>query len=204
MEGASTRTRAIVAAVLCATLAVSWLSARAAIDDDRSVIIVRSGSLLFDNGTAAMPGSAWTKDSILDEWKPLDADYKSISGFAVRFEGVYAPSTCQSSTMTGEDVEIEYTKGGVTGGVVKLRVKKRRSHLLGLLGKHEPKVAENGNTLKVNTAINVPELIYADPTAGYISKVKVKGHAECAIPAPPDTAARLGFKVLIQPKAKEP
>jgi hypothetical protein len=170
-------------------------------DDDRPQIIVRAGSLLFDNGTAAMPGSAWTKDSVLDEWKPADSNYKGIRGFEVTFEHVYAPSACQSATVTGDDVEIEYTNGGVTGQIVKFRLKKRRSHLLGLFGKNEPKLEQKGNALTVNNASTVPELVYADPTGGFISKVTVQGSAACVIPPPPDNAARLAFEVYIQPKA---
>jgi hypothetical protein len=195
------RNRRIAAIVLAVALAAAYLSAQG---DDRSRIIVRSGSLLFDNGTAAEPGSAWSRDLVLDEWKPVDSDYKGISGFAVSFEGVYAPSACQSSTMTGEHVEIEYTKGGGTGQPVKLRFKKRRSHLFGLFGKNEPKLEEKGTRLEVNTASTVPELIYADQTSGFISKVTVQGSAECAIPPPPNDAARLAFHVYIQPKADHP
>jgi len=193
--------RRVAAIVFAVALAAAYLSART--DDDRSRIIVRSGSLLFDNGTAAMPGSAWSKDLLLDEWKPVDSNYRGISGFAVSFEGVYAPSACQSSTMTGEDVEIEYTKGS-GGQTVKLRFKKRRSHLFGLFGKNEPKLEEKGNKLEANAASTVPELIYADPNGGFISKVTVKGSAECAIPPPPNDAARLAFQVYIQPKAEQP
>jgi len=193
--------RRIAAVVLAVALAAAYVSARME-DDDRSRIIVRSGSLLFDNGTAAVPGSAWSKDLLLDEWKPVDSNYRSITGFAVSYEGVYAPSACQSATTTGDDVEIEYTNGGVTGQVVRLRFKKRRSHLFGLFGKNEPKLQEQGHTLTVNAASTVPELVYADPTGGYISKVKVQGQAECVIPPPPNDAARLAFHVLIQPKAK--
>ena len=197
----------IVRWTLAAAIAVgagAWLHALAMDEDDRPPIIVRSGSLLFDNGSAAMPGSAWSKDLLLDEWKPTDSNYKGISGFAVSFEGVYAPSACQSATTTGDDVEIEYTNGGVTGQVVRLKFKKRRSHLLGLFGKHEPKLEEKGNTLTANAASTVPELVYADPTNGYISKVKVKGQTECPIPPPPTDAARLAFRVKIQPKADQP
>jgi len=196
------RNRRLAAIVLAVALAAAYLSART--DDDRSRIIVRSGSLLFDNGTAAMPGSAWSKDLLLDEWKPVDSDYKGISGFAVTFEGVYAPSACQSSTMTGEDVEIEYTTGGTPGEVIKLRVKRRRSHLIGLFGKHEPKIEEKGHKLEVNAASTVPELVFADPTHGFISKVTVRGSAACSIPPPPNDAARLAFQVYIQPKAEQP
>ena len=201
MQRLFTSKRRVAGIVLAVALAAAWLSARGTDDDDRSRIIVRGGSLLFDNGTAAMPGSAWTKDSVLDEWKPADSNYKGIRGFEVTFEHVYAPSACQSATVTGEDVEIEYTNGGVTGKVVKFRFKKRRSHLLGLFGKNEPKLEQNGNALTVNDASTVPELVYADPTGGYISKVTVKGSAACAIPPPPDNAARLAFQVYIQPKA---
>jgi hypothetical protein len=197
--------RWVAVAVLVVALAGVWLSARGSSDDDdRSRIIVRSGSLLFDNGTAAMPGSAWSKDSVLDEWKPVDSNYKGISGFAVTFENVYAPSACQSATVTGDDVEIEYTNGGVTGQVVKFRLRKRRSHLFGLFGKNEPKLEEKGHPLTVNNASTAPELVYTDPTGGYISKVTVKGSAACAIPPPPNEAARLAFEVYIQPKAEQP
>ena len=200
MQTSPANRRRIAAIVLAVALAATYLSARVD-DDDRSRIIVRGGSLIFDNGTAAMPGSAWSKDLLLDEWKPVDSNYKGISGFAVSFEGVYAPSACQSSTMTGDDVEIEFTK--TDGRIAKMKFRKRRSHLIGLFGKNEPKLQEQGNTLTVNAASTVPELVFADP-AGHISKVTVKGNAECPIPPPPNEPARLAFHVYIQPKAEQP
>jgi hypothetical protein len=191
----------LLAAALCAA-GGAWLTAGTMDDDDRPPIIVRSGSLLFENGTAAVPGSAWSMDTILDEWKPAGSGFKSIRSFAVTFENVYGQSSCQSATLTGDAVDIEYTSGGVTGAVVKMRIHKRRSHLLGLFGRNEPKVDPEGHTLTANVASTVPQLIYTDPTGGYISKITVAGNAECVIPPPSTDAARLAFQVLIQPKAK--
>jgi len=196
-----TRPRSLFVLALLA-LAAAWLAASSASDDDRGPIIVRAGSLIFENGPGPTPAMPWIQDDVLDEWKPLDNSYQGIKGFEVTFEHLYAPSTCAGTALAGDQVDIEYTTGA--GKVVPTRVRKRRAHGLGLYGKQEPKIDPRGNALRVAVS-STPQLVLDDATRGYISKVTV-GKVSCDFPAPPPAPdpAREKFLVRIQPKADHP
>jgi len=180
-------------------------------DDDRPPIIIANGSLYFNNGDPSSPitPTQWTSDVLLNEWKPADNNYKGISGFAVTFENSYAESVCAAEStkppakpaaqLVGDEVRIEYTLGGSDGKKIVTHVRRRRSHVLGGIGKYEPKVVEpQGGSLKAETPTR---LVFEDPTGGYISKVTV-GQTDCVFPAPPATppTARTDFRVRVQPK----
>ena len=90
------------------------------------------------------------------------------------------------------------------GKTVSTKVHRRRADLWGLFGKNEPKV--NSPTGAGNQDFHVVgsyQLVFDDPpvgtTNGYVSKVSV-GKTDCVFPAPPSDAARLAFRVRIQPK----
>jgi len=190
--------------------AIAWLSAD---DDDRPPIIVTNGSVNFDNGDVSVPiqPTMWIKDVILSEWKPQDADYHGISGFSVTFQDSYA-AVCSDASwkspgkpadaktpLTGEEVLVEYT--AADNSKVKIRLHRRRSTLLGLLGKLEPKIVEPQSHALTPTAPN--RLRYEDtPGTGYISQVSVHG-TDCAFGAPPTPGARAAFRVWIQPKKEQ-
>ncbi|HEX4567577.1 MAG TPA: hypothetical protein VH138_13155 [Vicinamibacterales bacterium] len=200
-----TRTLTGVVAGLLLVAAIVWLAADS---DDRPPIIVTNGSMYFTNGDASSPiqPTQWTDDIVLSEWKPADNSYKGIKGFAVSFENSYATSVCPGATgtppttpLTGDEVRIEYTLGG-SGGTITSTVRRRRSHLLGVFGKFEPKVVEpHDHKLK---AVSPTQIDFEDLSGGYISKVSVAG-TDCVFPAPPDQGSRTAFRVRMQPKADQ-
>ena len=206
-----TKSLICVCAALLVAVAVGWLLAQ---DDDRPPIIVTNGSMYFTNGDASssITPTQWTKDITLAEWKPVDNNYHGIRGFTVSFENSYASAVCPDASsippakpttpLAGEEVRIEYTTAG--GKTVSTKVHRRRADLWGLFGKNEPKV--NSPTGAGNQDFHVVgsyQLVFDDPpvgtTNGYVSKVSV-GKTDCVFPAPPSDAARLAFRVRIQPK----
>ena len=206
-----TKSLICVCAALLVAVAVGWLLAQ---DDDRPPIIVTNGSMYFTNGdpSSLIQPTQWTEDITLGEWKPMDNNYHGIRGFEVSFENPYTAGVCVAASsippakpttvLAGEEVRIEYTTAG--GKTVSTKVHRRRADLWGLFGKNEPKV--NKPTGAGNQDFHVVgsyHLVFDDPpvgtTNGYISKVGV-GQTECAFGPPPSDAARLAFRVRIQPK----
>jgi hypothetical protein len=200
----------LAGAALIAALAAGLLIAQGSEDDDRPPIIVHNGSLIFDGGegTNVRP---WSKDAFLGEWKPDHDEAKGVRTLEVKFEAVPAPApACAAATLSGREVLIEYRVNPNGNPLTEMRVHLRRKHLL---GKKEPKVDSNGAPLNPVQAtigsppVSIPTLVYPDsPSAsggsaapGWISKVTVDGTA-CAFAQPPNEAARLAFKVRIQPK----
>jgi hypothetical protein len=188
--------RVLGCAAVLAALGAGLLVAQG---DDRPPIIVHSGSLIFDGGEGPNTRT-WSKDALLGEWKPRHDDAKGVRAFEVTFASVYAPSACATSTMSGQEVLIEYRADPAGPPSAVMRVHLRRKHLF---GKREPKIDTNGKrmTLLEHTSITPtpPMLVYEDRAQGWISKVTVDGTA-CEFVKPPDEAARKAFKVKIQPK----
>jgi hypothetical protein len=197
--------RNLLGAALLAALASGLLLAQGSEEDDRPPIIVHNGSLIFDGGQTAPatgPGPvlthSWSKDLFLDEWKPRQ-HAKSVRRLAVTFVPNTSPA-CAASTMTGEEVLIEYRVNPTGDPSAVMRVHLRRRYLI---GKREPKIDPNGKelTLREHTSITPmpPMLVYDDGARGWISKVTVAG-TSCEFARPPDEPARLAFRVRIQPK----
>jgi hypothetical protein len=206
-------------------IAAVWLHARpAAEDDDRPQIIVRSGSVIIENGNGTKPPTPWTRDSVLGEWKPADDNFREAVGFDVTFEKAYADcnaSTVSSSPVTipamdGKEIQIEFSYKKVArvgqanslaavDAVAKVHFHLRRSHWGGAFGKYEPKLDDLGFA---DTTTQPPpasqQLMFPLPNDALISRVIVAGNSPCAFPAPPDDATRKNFHVLIQPKAAHP
>lgn len=182
------------------TLAVAWIHGAVQGDDDRSQIIVRSGSLIFENGTPAQPGTPWAdEDTFLHEYKPQEPasgpEFKGVKNFEVSFLNAYAPlSQACSQTLTGKQIQIDYTKADGSTVTMKVRL---RNH--GLFGKSEPKVDPQGATLKRDNAVSPPRLTFED-TGGYISRVSVD-KVDCSFSPALDLTRQQGFQVQIQPKA---
>lgn len=198
----------LIGAALLVALASALLLAKGSEEDDRPPIIVHSGSLIFDGGVIepAPPGEqprirthSWSKDAILDEWKPSQ-HAKGVRALEVTFAAVSSPPACASSTMTGKEVLIEYRVSPDGPAPAVMRVHLRRKHLI---FKREPKIDPNGKelVLREHTSITPtpPMLVYEDHARGWISKVTVGG-TPCEFGQPPDEAARLAFRVRIQPK----
>lgn len=198
----------LAGAVVLAALGAGLLVAQGSDDEDRPPIIVHNGSLIFDGGEGSN-AKTWVKDMFLGEWKPDQNEAKGVRALAVTFAGVSSPSACATSTMSGEEVLIEYRGSPTANTATVMRVHLRRRHLI---GKKEPKVDPNGKEMKLleHTTItpSPPMLVYEDnagmgpgPSAGggWISKVTV-GTNSCAFTQPPDENARKAFRVRIQPK----
>jgi hypothetical protein len=197
--------KVLAAAAILAAMSAALLIAKAGEDDDRPPIIVHNGSLIFDGGQTAPatgPGPvlthSWSKDLFLDEWKPRQ-HAKSVRRLAVTFVPNTSPA-CAASTMTGEEVLIEYRVSPTGEPSAVMRVHLRRKYLI---GKREPKIDPNGKelTLREHTSITPmpPMLVYEDGAQGWISKVTVDA-TSCEFARPPDEPARLAFRVRIQPK----
>jgi hypothetical protein len=190
----------LAGAVLLAALGAGLLIAQGSDDEDRPPIIVHNGSLIFDGGEGAEV-KTWAKDAFLGEWKPRHDDAKGVRTLEVKFVAVPAPApACGSTTMSGEDVTIEYRVSAAGNPSAVMRLHLRRKHLF---GKKEPKVDSNGKEMKlVETAGVPPMLVYEDNAPGWISKVTVGG-TSCAFDKPLTEPERLAFRVKIQPK-KQP
>jgi len=204
--------------VACAmAVGIAWISAQGpGDDDDRSQIIVRSGSIIIENGKGNIPPTPWTHDAVLSELKPQDKGFKEVSGFEVTFENAYAacgastPSTPPVSipAMTGNDVGIDFSyskvvRGASTAAVTTVHFHLRKAHLGGLAGKEEPKLDDLGFT---DTSTQPPPALQQlqAPLASdaWISRVVVASNGSpCTFPAPPDDQTRRNFHVLLQPKA---
>lgn len=200
------------AAALLAVLGVGLVIAQGSDDDDdRPPIIVRNGSLIFDGGEGANTRT-FAKDAILGEWKPRQDDAKGVRTLEVKFAAVPSPApACGAATMSGEEVLIEYRPNAAANAATVMRVHLRRKHLI---GKKEPKIDPNGKPLKLleHTSITPtpPMLVYEDDRGitpvppllgGWISKVTVDA-TSCEFVQPTSEAARLAFRVRIQPKKK--
>jgi len=191
----------LLGAALLVALGSALLLAKGAEEDDRAPIIVRNGSLIFDGGEGTTTHS-WSKDAFLGEWKP-NQHAKGVHTLEVTFAAVTSPSACATSTMKGKDVLIDYRVSPTGPPSAVMRVHLRKKHLI---GKREPKIDPNGKqmTLVENTGGTPapPKLVYEDRAPGWISKVTVDG-AACEFVQPPNEAARLAFRVKIQPR-KQP
>lgn len=188
----------LAGAALLAALGADLLMAWAA-GDDRPPIIVRDGSLIFEGGEGSTTHS-WSKDAFLGEWKP-SAHWKGVRALEVTFREVPSPSACATSTLSGEEVLIDYRVNSDGPPSAVMRVHLRRKHLI---FKREPKIDSNGKelVLREHTSITPtpPMLVYEDGSPGWISKVTVDG-TPCEFVRPPTEPARLAFRVRIQPKA---
>lgn len=187
----------LAGAALAAVLGAGILIA-AGDDDERPPIIVRNGSLIFDGGE--VPNThTWSKDAFLDEWKPAQ-HAKGVRSLDVTFTAVTSPPACAGTTMSGKEVLIEYRVDPAGAPSAVMRVHLRRKHLI---FKREPKIDSNGKdlVLREHTSITPtpPMLVYEDGAKGWISKVTVD-RAPCEFAPPPDEAARLAFRVRIQPR----
>ena len=200
--------KVVAAAALIAVLGATILFAKASGEDDRPPIIVHNGSLIFDGGeitpppggtTPKRPTHSWSKDAFLGEWKPSD-HWKGVRALEVTFRDAPSPSACAASTMSGEDVLIDY-RVTPDGPPVVMRVHLRRKHLI---FKREPKIDSNGKALVLREPTSSPpappRLVYEDGAQGWISKVTVDDTA-CEFARPLTEPARLAFRVRIQPKA---
>jgi len=192
--------KVLAGAVLLAALGAGLLIAQGSDDEDRPPIIVRDGSLIFDGGEGANSKS-WDKDLFLGEWKPRHGEAKGVRTLEVKFQMVPSPApACAAATLSGREVLIEYRLNPAGNPLAEMRVHLRKKYWF---GKSEPKVDSNGKELKLveHTSLTPtpPALVYEDGNAGWISKVTVDGTA-CAFAQPPNEAARLAFKVRIQPK----
>jgi hypothetical protein len=193
----------VAVAVALAGLAVAAIWARAmSTGDDRSEIIVRSGSLIFENGTAADPGTPWApRDTFLHEFKPEEPatgdKFKGVKNFEVTFVNPYGPlSAACAGTLTGKLVQVEYTKADGTTVQMKVRLRNFAG-----VGKSEPKVDPQGNDgLQAIPNTSPPQLALAD-NGGYISRISVD-RIDCSFSPAPDLTRQQAFFVKIQPKAE--
>lgn len=201
--------KVLAGAALIAVLGAGLLIAHGSDpDDDRPPIIVHSGSLIFDGGAIEppQPGEqpvvrthSWSKDAFLGEWKPSD-HWKGVRSLEVTFRDAASPPACAASTMSGEEVLIDYRVSPDGPPSAVMRVHLRRKHLI---FKREPKIDSNGKRLTLLTHTSItptpPMLVYEDRAPGWISKVTVDGTA-CEFARPTSEPARLAFRVRIQPK----
>jgi hypothetical protein len=171
--------------------------------DDRPPIIVRDGSLIFEGGVPSN-SKTWVKDTFLGEWKPRHGEATGVRTLEVTFAMVPSPApACAAATVSGSEVLIEYRLNSTGNPLAEMRVHLRKKYWF---GKREPKVDSNGKELKLveHTSLTPtpPALVYEDGTPGWISKVTVDGTA-CVFTQPPNEAARLAFRVRIQPKKEQ-
>jgi hypothetical protein len=190
----------LAGAALLAAFGAALLIAQGSEDDDRPPIIVHNGSLIFDGGEGAN-SKTWSKDTFLGEWKPRHDEAKGVRALEVKFVAPYSPApACASSTLTGEEVRIEYRVDATGNPSAVMRVHLRKKHWF---FKKEPKIDTDGKkmTLLEHTSLSPtpPMLVYEDGAPGWISKVTVDGTA-CEFAKPADETARKAFRVRIQPK----
>ncbi len=190
----------LAAAALIAVLGASLLLAKASGEDDRPPIIVHSGSLIFDGGEGT-DFKTWSKDAFLGEWKPSHDEAKGVKSLEVKFVAAPSPApACAGSTMSGEEVLIEYRTdpAGTPSAVMRLHLRKKYWFF-----KREPKLDTDGKrmTLLEHTSLTPtpPMLVYEDGAPGWISKVTVGG-TPCEFAKPADETVRKAFRVRIQPK----
>jgi hypothetical protein len=192
--------KVLAGVALIAALGAGFLIAQGSGEDDRPPIIVHNGSLIFDGGEGAN-SKTWSKDTFLGEWKPRHDEAKGVKSLEVKFVAPYPPApSCAGSTLSGEEVLIEYRVDAAGNPAAVMRVHLRKKHLF---FKREPKLDTGGKkmTLLEHTSLQPtpPMLVYEDGAQGWISKVTVDG-TSCEFAKPADETARKAFRVRIQPK----
>jgi hypothetical protein len=152
----------ILAAAGAALLGVPSCSRRLlSDDDDRSRIIVRSGSIDFEQDVA------WEYESSTDKKKahPVQPNGAAVTGFMVEFDRTDISGTsCPQVPVVGDSVDFEYQPSGGSSETVSIGAK-----LLG--GKNAPLVTAPGD-MTVDNGGSQKKLTYGAP-GGSIASVTV-------------------------------
>ena len=163
------------AALVGAVAAGAFVASRLAGDDDRPPIIVKGGSLYFDNGkenNAHRPRKNWKKDSATGEYAQDDA--KNVKFFQVYFVGGTKNdgSACEPTTVTNFTIRFDHdanTTTMVRSYAVKIVNKEPTISGDGLSGEGSPRLtAEALNGAKTITSVDFDDWKCLTPTEVWI------------------------------------
>ena len=172
-------------------------------DDDRGPIIVKGGSVTFDDGDPSKPKQwkQWEQPNSADakRWRPKHPNGWSVKAFDVTVTGASDPA-CPTSPASASDVAIDYT---LTGGTSTTQVKVERQLWFTTPGqsKWEPWVTAPADLVPATpstTAPSAPPRLVYNPGDGYISKVTLttsSGNVTC--PVKPEEKSNL--QITVQP-----
>lgn len=171
--------------------------------EDRPPIIVRDGSAIFEGGDSENPGKGqkdWKSvgNATDNVWKPVQDNGHNVSGFTVYVAG-FDVKNCPQSTLAGNDVQIEYTPGGIVAQTPKVFTI-QHSPVGGGNNKNEPELDAPVKLAPGSSASGFPQLTYSDAPGGWISKVSVttkKGSLPCGFLQPADSDARNAVRITI-------
>jgi len=150
-------------------------------DEDRSQIIVRGGSAIFDDGTGsnARPWKGGNPNNPRDKkkWQPDQPGGAKVSAYAVTVQqppnAAGTPSTpCPTLPLVGQVVTLEYT---VDPNVVPPKTEQFTFSIVTAnnpSGKPEPLLS---SSVDLDQSSSTPSQLTYDPNMGWLSKVTIGG-----------------------------
>lgn len=147
------------------------LSTKFLAEDDRPPIIVRGGSLIFQNGVGNIDGKPWEKRTSRKDWQMKHGAGKPTAGFLVIIPG--GSGNCGPAYVESLSFDYELGKGSTTFELV--------TRGEGITGKPAPTIiGDRWNDLKPGTYGNGYTLTFDE--AGTLQRVRSGMVIDCASP----------------------
>ena len=170
----TTRQKLMVGAAIVAVGIVAYFGLRAFFaDEERPPIIVRGGSLYFENKSAKRPGKPWQKPDQNNpkEWEPNDNGGKKVSYYQVYFTGGGADCVPAEA----ESVVVNFVDDSGTAKTYRVTTRSDRPIVI---GPDAMNVDPNDNTRLIASTGGRVESIVVDsvrcsrPSAAYLEPMK--------------------------------